>query len=323
MSKDTFPSVLAVSGGQDLLRLRFLRNVVETQRAAGWDVVEIDGEDALAVRDALDGGGGLFDQAKTLAVVSNPNKVNLDLLQAHHEAKDYETTLLLHIEGEPDGRTKFGKFVKKTLIKVHKGFSKPDEWEEPEVATAFVIEEAKLHGYTIRPALARALVDRVGTDLGMLSFEMQKMALLAQATGAKAIDKEEVKGGMAPIAEAAVGPIIEALAARNRKRLSKALDRVRRTSKYDPTMRVCRFLGSTVLKWVQAAHLENLPPKAAATELGLNPWYFENKILPPARRWGKQGTVQLATDLAASERAVLNGAVSPWAVLSTRLLAAC
>jgi hypothetical protein len=149
------------------------------------------------------------------------------------------------------------------------------------------------------------------------------MSLLADARGTAVLDKDVVKGAMASIEEASVGPIIEALAVRSRKRLSRALVRVRKTSRYDPTMRVCRFLGSSVLRWLQAAHLDALPPKAAASELGLNPWYFENKILPPARRWGKAGTIQLASDLAASERAVLNGAVNPWVVLTTRLLAAC
>jgi len=318
--KDEFPSLLVVSGGQTLLRLRFLHELIATQRSEGWAILKVNGTDPLAVRDAL--GGDLFVARKTLAVVTEPTKIDLDLLQLHATDTNTDTTLLLHIEGAPDGRTKFGKFVKK-LDGSHKAFPLPTEWKAPDVAVEFVVAEVKLHGYTIRPALARALVNRVGSDLGLLRFEIQKMVLLAHANGSEIVDKAEVKGGMAPIAEASVGPMIEALAARDQKRLAQALHRVRKTSKYDPTMRICRFLGSTVIKWMQATHLENMPPKAAAMELGLNPWYFENKILPPATRWGKKGTVQLVTDLAASERAVLSGAQSPWTVLSARLLAAC
>ena len=191
------------------------------------------------------------------------------------------------------------------------------------MAAGFLIEEAKLHGMSISPALAHALVSRVGADLGMLTFEVEKMALLAAAAGVTEIGTDQIKGGMAPIAEASVAPIAEALATRNVKELSKALARVRKTTAADPTIRISRFLGSSVQRWVQAVHLENLPPAAAAAELKMNPWYFQNKILPAARRWGKEGTVRLATDLAASERALLNGAISPWTVLTARLLAAC
>jgi len=316
-----FPPVLVVSGGQTLLRRRFLNLLKATQRAAGWAIEDVDGTDAAAVRDALEG-GGLFSTGNTLAVVRTPNKVDLDLLARHGASKDYVTTLVLHVEGEPDGRTKFGKYVKK-LGKVHRGFPKPTDWDAPEVAAEFVAAEVKLHGMSIRSSLAGAFIGRVGSDLGMLAFEVEKAVLLARAGGVEVIDAGHLKGAMAPIAEAAVAPLLEALGARNLKRLSKALASVRRTSKNDPTMRICRFLGASVIKWVQAVHLDNMPPRAAAIELKLNPWYFENKILPPARRWGKSGTVRLASDLAASERAVLNGAVSPWTVLTARLLAAC
>jgi len=317
---DKFPSLLVVSGSEVLLRRRFINHIRATQLAAGWGVEDVDGSDSMAVRDVLD--GGMFVVGHVLGVVHTPQKMDLDLLTKHHEATDYEVTLLLHIEGEPDGRTKFGKFVKK-LGNVHKGFPKASEWDGPKVGATFIHSEVEGYGMTIRPALAHAVIARVGSDLGMLAFEVEKMVLLAQAAGVTAIEPEQIKGAIAPIAEAAVAPIVDALATRNQKRLSKALASIRRTSKTDPTMRICRLLGSSVTRWIQAAHLDNLPPRAAATELGINPWFFENKVLPPARLWGKAGTVRLAADLAASERAVLNGAVSPWTVLTARLLAAC
>lgn len=316
-----FPPMLVVSGGQTILRQRFLRHVRSTQAKEGWAVIDIDGTDITSVRDALQG-GGMFVEGMTLAVVHHPTKLDLTMLKRHAESKDYVTTLLLHIEGNPDGRTKFGKYVK-SLSKVHRSFPLPDEWKAPEVAAEFVLAEVKEHGMTMRPALAQALIARVGSDLGMLSFEVQKMALLADAKGTKVIDRDEIKGAMAPIAEASVAPIVDALSARNRKKLSRALRRLRQTSKSDPTMRICGLLRTMVTRWIQAAYLDALPPRAAAAELGMNPWYFEKKILPSARRWGKVGTVRLASDLAASERAVLNGSLSPWTVLTARLLAAC
>ena len=324
MSKKTeFPSVLVVSGSQELLRRRFIANVKATQEKAGWTTEDVDGEDAGAVRDVLDG-GGLFSTNRVLAVVYNPQKVSLDLLARHQESKDFVTTLLLHIEGEPDGRTKFGKMVKK-LGSVHKGFPKPKEWDEPGLAAQFMVDEAKLHGRTMDKALAGAFVSRVGTDLGVCAFEVEKAAMLATLDGSVEITGKHIKGAMAPISEASVGPIMDALASRNRKKLSKALAKLAATSKDpdDQVIRICRFLGSAVNKWISAAYLDQMSPADAAAELGINPWYFEAKILGPAKRWGKAGTVRLASDLAAAERAVLNGAIRPWTVLTARLLGAC
>jgi len=316
-----FPPLLILSGSQTILRLRFIKHMTATQEADGWSVEQVDGADPMAVRDVLDGAGMLV-ASKTLAVVRNPHKVSLEILDKQCLVQDYDTTLLLHIEGEPDGRTKFGKWVK-AHKKVHKGFPKPTEWDAPKVAAVFVVDEVKAYGMTIRPSLADALIGRVGSDLGMLSFEVEKMSLLATANGTKIIEAAEVKGAMAPIAGASVSPIVDALAARNRKRLARALTRFRKRSGADPTMRICGLLRKMVLRWLEAVYLDALPPAAAAKELGMNPWYFKNKILPAAKRWGKAGTVKVARGIATSERAVLNGAISPWTLLTATLLDAC
>lgn len=318
---DRFPPLLVASGGQELLRRRFVAQVVTTQKAAGWTVLEVDGSVPTDVQDALD--GDPFAPRETLAVVMDPEKIDLELLERHHTSKDYQTTLLLHIEGEPDGRTKFGKAVKASWASVHKSFPLPTDWQAPKVGAEFVQAEAVRLGFQFPADLAQVLVERSGTDLGLLSFEVQKITMLAGLDGAKTLGLKHVAGGIAPIAEASVFAISDALAVQQSRKLLKALQALKRTSKDDPTMRVCRVLGTSVTKWLQAISLDALPPKAAAEELGVNPWYFETKILPAARRWGKTGTVQLVADLAVAERAVLNGACDPWVVLSSRLLAAC
>jgi len=317
--KDKFPPLLIISGSEGLLRRRFLASIVGAQRAEGWAIEHVDGNNLAEVRDALDG-GGMFMDVRTLAVVHNPHKVSLKLLTEQVASKDYVTTLLLYLEKEPDGRTKFGKFVK-TQSAHHKAFPLPDQWNGPKVATAFVLDEFRVYGKTLNPDLAGALVGRAGSDLGILAFEVQKISLLAG--DAKVITSTHIKGGMSEVAEAAVGPILDALASRNPKRLSRALAKVRETHHQDPTIHICRFLGPTVVRWMQVSYLDNMPPRAAASEIGMNLWYFENKILPASKRWGQRGTVQLIADLAHSERAVLSGALNGWVVLTSRLLASC
>lgn len=314
MSK--IPPLLIVSGDQDLLRRRFVAQVVSAQQAAGWSVEEVPGEDTGAVRVSME--GNPFLAQDVLCVVRNPHKLPLEMLERHHESKDSTTTLLLHIEGLPDGRTKFGKFVKANSG-IHKSFPKPKEWEAPKVATQFVLDELKSLGKTISEPIAGALVKRVGPDLGQLVFECRKLAWLVSGSEVAAAD---VAGAMASVSEAALVPIQEALSLRDTKRLVRALDRVKQTSQYDPTMRVTRFLGATVQTWIQVVYLEHLPPKVAAEEIGMNAWFFENKVLPAVRQWGKKGVVELARCLAESERAVLQGSISPWVVLEAGLIAA-
>ena len=82
-------------------------------------------------------------------------------------------------------------------------------------------------------------------------------------------------------------------------------------------------MGAEALKWLQAASLDSMPPKAAASELGINAWYFEKKVLPVALHWGTPRLVQLIRVLAASERGLLSGHVSPWDGLCVRLLSTC
>lgn len=319
--KQAVPPVLIISGGQELLRRRFLRKMTTTKEKEGYRLDRIDGSDRVALGDVL--GGGFLVSEKVLAVVDNPGKADLALLQEHAKEKDPQTVLLLYLTGDPDGRTKFGKWANKEMDDNHKRFPLPKTWDAPKVAAQFVVKEALSHGMMMPDDLSRALVQRVGSDLGMLVFEVQKICLLGSAAQVKTLGAEQIKGAMAPIAEASVFPISDALAIRNKTRLVKALMRVRATSKYDPTMQVSRFLGASVHLWIRAVYLDSLPPRAAAEELGLNAWYFETKVLPSAKRWGKVGTVRLASALAASERAVLSGAVSPWNVLSARLLALC
>ena len=319
--EDKIPPVLAVSGGQSLLRRRFLAEVISSKKEESWDVVYVDGASPSAVRESLD--GGLFETNLTLAIVENPHKVELDFLERHLGSKSPTTTLLLHIEGEPDSRTKFGKFVKSHLKAVHKNFPLPTDWKATEVASAFVQQEALKAGLSLPAGLATALVQKSGTDLGVLSFEMDKIITLAQLEGVTTIEPRQVARLMAPIAEASVLPIMDALSDRNQRRLMKALWALKRTSKGDQTIRVCRLLGSSVSRWMQAAYLDSMPPKAAAESLGVHPWFFENKILPASKRWGKQGTIALLEDLAASERAVFSGALDPWSLLTARLLSSC
>jgi DNA polymerase III delta subunit len=294
-----------------------VKNIRDTQQRAGWAVIDVDGTQPGVLEDLLTPNPFATATQKTLAVVRTPNKAPLALLEQHNAAPAGDITILLHIDGNLDSRTKFGKFVK-DLGDRHKAFALPDDWKAPEVAISFLTQEMIRLGRSMPRDLAAAVVERVGTNLGMLAFEALKYSMVTQD---KVITPAHVKGLVASIAEAEILPLMDALQVRNRHAFLQTAGRLEASSKADPTMRVCRFLAPTAIRWLQAAHLGSMPPRDAASAIGISPWLYENKVLPAARLWGTGDTKRLIGALAASERAVFSGALAPWTLFTARLAA--
>lgn len=323
-AKQSLPTVVAITGNQDLLRCRALRSTIQAQERGGWRISWVDGEKTGELRAAVSSAGGFFENNRVLVIVENPNKVNLDVLEQHLTEGDPDIVLLLYYEDNPKENTRFSKFLTK-LGKAHRHYPVPKEWQAEEVAAKFCVDEAQRNGKTLTMELAPKIVERVGMDLGVLSFEILKMSLLASAEGATALTPAIIAGGIAPLLEASLRPLVDALAAKNKVQLCKVLTRIRKTTKKDPTIHVCRWLGTTATSWLMTISLRDKGMNAddAANLLKLNPYFYKNQVLPKVRYWTLSEVSGLIKALAKSERAVFNGHISPWVGLSARLLLAC
>jgi len=317
-------SVYAITGTQDLLRRRHVQKIVREQEKNGWRIDRVDGTRPHDVRNALFQGGFIIrDQA--LVIIEKPEKAPLDALEAHAQSGDKQVVALLDYEGNPKKNTKFGKFVL-GLGKAHANFPAPEKsWEFMDVAVDFCIKEAKEYGKELKPDLARVFISRVGYDLGILAFELLKITTLAEIGGSKEIKPDHIGKGMAAIAEAAVEPLTDALASRNRKKIIQVLERLKRSHKGDPTIRITKYIQSSVFKWLGVAVMQErgLSPRHAAAELGLNPWVYEKCLLAQVSRWDSADLRRLIEVLALSRRAVLNGHLRPWTEFTARLLHVC
>jgi len=314
---DKLPPLSIVSGNEHLLRVRFLDELIQSRGSRRLD--RVDGSDPSALLQATT---GMFD-LESMVVVHNPHQADLEMLEGFYKDGDNTNVLILYYTGKPRGNTKWGKFTKKHKS-IHKSFLGPEkDYERPRIAVEFVQAEAKRHGKVIPLKLATALVVRVGTNLGVLSFEMVKISALANADGVSEIVADHVRGAMAEIAQAAVYPIREALEVRSRRRLIRACDRVKERATSDPTIGVCRLVGASAFKWLSIADLEGVGFDQMAQELGPNPWYLKNKLYPVARRWGKNDLIRLVRAVTEAERAVLQGEVDPWILLCSRLVTVC
>lgn len=319
------PAIVAISGSEEFLQHRAVQQAIKTQ-GSGWDIQYVDGEVPGALEDVLGTAGGIFDDGKPiLVVVSNPDKVKVETLEAHLDHGEPNVVVLLDHPGKPKENTKVGKFIV-GLGKAHRSLPKAEkEWKQQEEAREFCMAEAKTHGVSLPEALAASMVDRLGMDLGYLSFEVLKACLLAASLEKTEITVEMLRGSIAPLNVAEPFLFAKALQTRDPVAVSIALKKVWDSSKEDPTMQVVGALASTLVSWLEIVTLRekgmNADEIVAAT--GKNPYVVSKILLPGLTRWSSRDLVLLIQDMAQVQRLQSSGAVLPWSALRAKALSHC
>jgi len=314
-------SVLAFSGSDHLRRKRLVRKTVRAFEEKGWSSSRVDATAPGRFRAVMS--GSVFRAGKLVVVIDNPNKVDVKLWQPYVDHPDSSLVLVLNYVGKVRGNTKFGKFLKalpKGRWREHNMPTSP--WKVEEAAEAFCVQEAKNHGLTLDPKLAKSIVLYSGTNLELLALEVLKVATLTSHFGEVRISPSHIGGGLSGIGGSHFGALVDGLSARHGRKVAQSLARIRAGSKSDPTIQVARFLWATVSKWLSVANLlaQGTLAEDVASELDLNGWYCQSKLMPPAKRWGQQDLIALLSALSEGERGVLRGAADPWIYLSCRVL---
>lgn len=325
MAAPKFSPVVAITGSEEYLRQRDVSATINAQIKSGWHVEYVDGASSGSLESALGTGGFFLENPRILVVVTNPEKVKVEILQEHQASGNTDVVVLLDHEGDPKGNTKIGKFIQ-GLGKWHRNFPVPDkEYKRKDQAERFCTEEARRRERVLPDNVASQMVDRLGTDLGFLAFEVLKVCVLAEAEGVKEITLEMVKGSMAPLNSTEALVIADALMGKNPSAVTLALRRVRKSSKDDPTIQVSQQVGGVVLGWLETASLrdQGKTPDEIVALLGKNDWYVKNKLLPQLQRWTVPELVGLVQSLAQAGQAQRSGSISPWTFLCSHLLRAC
>ncbi len=296
----------------------FVRDFLSKVTTHGYTVQPVDGADRGALQTIMGTVGVLFPNP-TAVVISRPEKVHPDDVSDHLREPNPLITLLLVSEvDKPSGGILDG--VPASQIKT---FPLPPFYKLDEHAAEYAIARAKEKGVDLPDALARALVRRVGNDLGVVSFEAEKAARLALALGVKVLEPANLRGTLAPLTELDGSTVVDALGTKNARALSDELSRYKASKKGDPTIEFCgRTLTPAVFRWLQASslHERGWSVTAASGRVGASPWYWENKILPVARLWGVEGCGKILEVISRAQSAVFDGAVRPWAILESGLL---
>jgi len=187
--------------------------------------------------------------------------------------------------------------------------------DRKQAAEKFCTLEAKRHGLTIASGLEEAIVNLTGDDLGVVAWEIFKVAALARAKSTVQITSELISQTIRmAVTTPDLSALVESLGNRDGKTLARTLARFGHGD--DPTMLLLRAKGGPVdaiLTWLRICDASQQDADYLANVLGVHAWQLKNRDLPAVKRWGKERLRGLLKALAEIERAIVEGRCpNPW-----------
>lgn len=299
-----------------------LAEAIEVSEANGRRVERVSGDTADDLSDALSS-TGTFYREKTLVVVEGFSSLDSDMVVRHHEEGDSSVAIVLYAPGSIKEKSKLGEVAKALPKNLVARFEGPKPWEREEWAAQFVVRWVTEKGLRISPGLAKSLVGIVGTDLGILEFEVEKAVIWSRVQGEKSVTAKTLKGTVGVQADTALLPLVDALANKDLAQTIRYLNLVKSSVKDVPgrTLRTLGWLNPAVIKWLQVRSCldsgETIPSTSART--GLKEFHLKKKLLPAARKWKVSELKKLLADFSHIERGVRSGWIDPWTSLESAI----
>jgi DNA polymerase III delta subunit len=325
MSWKNPPPIVVIGGTEDYLRDREVRNAILQSARSKKAIVRAEGD-----ADVIDAYGVASTFGEATLIVAPAEKISPKTVSSVREDPAPGSCLLIQVEGPLDP----SKFP--YLGEIHAAYQV--EHVRPttkkglhQLAERFARAEAdRLLGAkgTLDPKLAGALVGAVGTDLGVVHFEIQKMAALARAKGSTQIDAGAVRELIRGSNELDLSGLREALKAKSPSRIATEMDRLRRKSAGDPPlMLLLRAKGGPAdlaMRWLTCALMmeRGSSEMEISLRLGEPEWAVSKDLIPAAKKWGIPSLRVLVSQLAQVDRGVLKGSPNPWVALESSLLLA-
>lgn len=265
----------------------------------------------------------LFGQG-LLLVVTDPEKLDPEFVRAHRD--DSITLLMLHQALLPRKNKKIDAPVRDVVPNAYRfNYEEPPPWDIAKSRVEFVVKEARSYDMTFPEPLALALVNRVGSDLGLLSFEVMKAVLYRQVLGGGTeITPDIVMATMWQFGEVTMRPLVEAVGSADEASVMKVIDRIKAQGGAEiiPSL---AWLGNAAVSWLHSAALEGngSPPEECASRMGVKEYHYKTNVAPFARKWGVAGASALIRHLGKVQRAAVSSRIDPWIELEVRLVQAC
>jgi len=325
MSWKNPPACIVLGGDEDLLRGRELHKATLVTQQSGRPVIW-----AASDSEVVDTLTSASTFGESCLIICALDKISLETVQEVKKNPPPLTCLLVLHEGELDEK----KFP--ALAEVHGGFRishmRPTSKKGlKSLAVRFARKEAEdlLGGNkeALDEKLAEALVDAVGSELGVVAFEISKATAMVRFEGGTKISSDHLKKLLRASSEIDLAPMREALRNRDGKKLAVSLDRIQRVTTQDPVMLLLRGKGGPAdlaVTWLRVA----LFLKKGGTQtdvsqrLGIPDWSVPDVMLA-LKNWDVSTLRRLVRELAAVDLSVLRGAPNPWYALQSQLLLFC
>lgn len=345
MSGQRLAPVMVVSGSVEFLRVRSVQKIVQTAKMQGRRVVNVAAGDELALRELVSS-GFLFSDA-TVAVVESAQQRKraaakskkkadgdaggtggwseeaLEMVLEHAKEDGDSLVVVVHHEGEAGPTTFAGQVAAGIRPNQHFSFPAPKPWKEKDFAVSYLTKELKRRGKSVSEDLADLVVQKVGTDVGLLHFEALKIATALDVDGRTEATAPDVAPLLAAFGAEDWEALKLALANRNAKAVVRAWNDIRNGPGGDAIQKAVAILSSTVVKWVHAAalHEAGMSPEDAASRMGIHSFRYSESLLPAAVRWGRRPLEELLKSVV--DIGVRKGHINPWVAMESVLVQGC
>lgn len=319
---DDPPAVVLLYGNDDFHLRREEQRAKYASSVTGRVVEDVEAG-AQVISDRKD--EMLWSPQKVLLVVHDPENMGPEDIAQHAKGRDNSVAVLLIHKGDI-GKGEFSKIIKGVPQKYRIRYNPPAKYKMVESASTFMVEELRGHGKEMSSQLAESMVNRIGTDLGVLSFEALKINAYMDALGeGPEVERHHVVRVLAQISNGDVDKFIDALERARVPMVVQQIALVREAMGDDGLFQFIGLLQYKATTWLQAADCirQGLSESEGAARLSVSPWLYKNSYLPAARRWGLANIKNLIHNLSIAKAAVPRAHVSPWIELMTLLILSC
>jgi DNA polymerase III delta subunit len=277
------------------------REVISEYRANGYEIREVDckTDDVASCFET-----GLFDTDPIFVVLTNPSK-NKKIAEYLKDTRSCDVLVIHKNDRLPKALEGF----------LTRKLDEPQyEDQKKEWASNWVSDYAGKYSKKIDLVLCRAIVNRVGVDLGALRWEIVKYVY---AVG----DEEEISPKIvvnliSDLTEANFIDLSNAIMERNHKAFIKVCEKIERSSKTDQTMAVCNgILLTNCINLLEVGLRVDAKMKLdeIAQDLSKNPYAIKKYLAPKIYSFGGTYNLRrLLNVLYECENNVVSGGRSSW-----------
>ncbi len=286
------------------------REVINEAYSLGWEVVLLDGKKSSKSDVAQAFEVGLFDSGDKLIVLSNPTAIkNL----AELPQKDSHS--VLYLAGRVVPKAIMG-VRKKECFEIPKSKKKLNDWY-----VKFFQKMVAKQGKQISLAICESVVQRVGQDIGVLTYEALKVGYVS---GGNEVTPREVLSVIAPLKEMDGVILVDAVLSWNPTLFLKMCARFEKNRSKDPTMGVVAGLLSKNIVQLLSVRLcidsGVTSVQGISEEIDVQSWLVEDVLLPKARRFTTEKLREILGVLYHCENLAVSGVISPFSAFKTGLL---